>query len=138
MAYFVQVDNSNQITDMTQADDSWVADNWIKISCEVAPYIGEYCIDGIHVDVDNNAIDGTTRRAQKQFELRVRRKEIFESIIDPVVCNPLRWDALTTEQQQEWLDYRQAWLDITGQADLCNVTEPAYPSTYDNPENWTF
>ena len=48
--------------------------------------------------------------------------------VDPVVSNPLRWAALTTEQQQAWADYRQALLDIPQQSGFPhNVVWPTKP-----------
>lgn len=52
---------------------------------------------------------------QAMNDLRILRSEVLQNEVDPIVTNPLRWDALTAEKQQEWKDYRQAWLDITNQ-----------------------
>lgn len=44
---------------------------------------------------------------------RRNRNDILELTVDPIICNPLRWDAMTEAKQNEWLEYRQALLDIT-------------------------
>lgn len=46
------------------------------------------------------------------YELRLVRDEKLVKEVDPLVTNPLRWDALSAEKQQEWRDYRQALLDL--------------------------
>jgi hypothetical protein len=45
--------------------------------------------------------------------LRARRNSKLSSEVDPLVTNPLRWNELSPEKQQEWTEYRQALLDIT-------------------------
>ena len=52
---------------------------------------------------------------QLDAQARAKRKQLLETIVDPVVSNPLRWNDLTADQQQAYKDYRQALLDITDQ-----------------------
>ncbi len=49
------------------------------------------------------------------FQVRDTRDKLLQEL-DAIVSNPLRWAALTTEQQQAWADYRQALLDIPSQS----------------------
>lgn len=43
--------------------------------------------------------------------------------------SPMRWDALTPEQQQAWRDYRQALLDLPANTtDPENITWPTPPA----------
>lgn len=44
--------------------------------------------------------------------LRKYRDSLLTNNVDPIVTNPLRWNDLTEEKQQEWKDYRQALLDL--------------------------
>ena len=61
--------------------------------------------------------------------LRFKRNTILEEDVDPIVTNPLRWDALSTSKQNEWKAYRTALLDITGQSGAPqSVTWPTKPS----------
>ena len=53
------------------------------------------------------SLKASTRRA---------RDAMISRDVDPIVSNPLRWAALTAEQQQAWVDYRQALLDIPQQS----------------------
>jgi len=62
------------------------------------------------------------------WEVRRDRDIILETEVDPIVLNPLRWGAMTAEEQQKWKDYRNALLDITEQAGFPeNVTWPTKP-----------
>jgi len=45
--------------------------------------------------------------------VRAERNNRLATEVDPIVSNPLRWNDLTTEQQDAWATYRQALLDIT-------------------------
>jgi len=45
--------------------------------------------------------------------VRKIRNDLLTTEVDPITKNPLRWDALSAEKQQEWRDYRQALLDLT-------------------------
>lgn len=54
-------------------------------------------------------------------QLRFTRNLLLEEEVDPFVTNPLRWNALTSEQQTEATTYRQALLDVPSQ--------PTFPDT---------
>lgn len=54
--------------------------------------------------------------AQAAAAVRAERDMKLATEVDPIAGNALRWNALTTEQQQAWADYRQALLDVPQQA----------------------
>lgn len=59
---------------------------------------------------------------------RRNRNGLLELVVDPIICNPLRWDAMTEAKQAEWLAYRQDLLNITEQDDFpYNITWPTKP-----------
>ena len=58
---------------------------------------------------------------QLDLQARAKRKQLLETVVDPVVSNPLRWNDLTVDQQQAYKDYRQDLLDTT--------TQDGYPET---------
>lgn len=61
--------------------------------------------------------------------IRLKRAGILSSLVDPVVSNPMRWDVLTSTQQNEVTSYRTALLDITDQDTFpTSVTWPTIPS----------
>ena len=61
-------------------------------------------------------------------ELRGIRNELLQTEVDPLVTNPLRWNDLSAEKQQEWKDYRQALLDLP-------ATYPNAYQTFDTSTN---
>ncbi len=63
-------------------------------------------------------------------EARIRniRNLKLSSDVDPIVSNPLRWEGLPQDKQQQILDYRQSLLDITKQEKFpYDVTWPEKP-----------
>ena len=77
--------------------------------------------------------DGQFKKAPIDLEalanqVRAERDYCLVTFVDPLVTNPLRWNALTPEKQQEWIDYRQALLDIPEQEGFpTNVIWPMKP-----------
>ncbi len=64
--------------------------------------------------------------------IRRKRNGLLAGFVDPVVSNPLRWDGLTSTQQNEVTAYRTALLDITDQDTFpSSVTWPSIPSVLD-------
>ena len=55
-------------------------------------------------------------KAQREKNHRAGRDRLLSEEVDPIVSNPLRWNSMTTEEQQAWADYRQALLDIPQQS----------------------
>jgi hypothetical protein len=49
-------------------------------------------------------------------KVRSARNFILTTQVDPMVSNPLRWAALSADQQQAWADYRIALLNVPQQA----------------------
>ena len=68
--------------------------------------------------------------------IRSERNYIFQSKIDPLVSNPLRWADLTEAEQLEVSSYRIALLNITQQPEFpTSVTWPNEPEVLKNLEN---
>ena len=66
--------------------------------------------------------------APSEIDVRKIRDNMLTTIVDPIVCNPLRWTDLTTAEQNAWLQYRTDLLNITDQAGFPhNVTWPTIP-----------
>jgi hypothetical protein len=65
--------------------------------------------------------------ARQAATIRKKRNQILETEVDPLVTNPLRWNSLSNQQQ--WISYRQALLDIPQQTGFPdNVTWPTKPA----------
>lgn len=72
-----------------------------------------------NIDALNN--NKAMRRSHRDFLLTTE--------VDPIVTNPLRWDALSTDKQNEWKTYRQALLDVPAQSGFpTSVTWPTKPT----------
>lgn len=57
---------------------------------------------------------------------RIKRNNLLRKNID--IFNPLRWESLSVEDKQLWLDYRQALLDIPQQQEFpLNIIWPEKP-----------
>ena len=136
MATYFKLDENNVILGLYAGEDDWDhPEDFVKyvenpLNEGVPPHHGEVYADGLLTDTEGNIVNYDTRRAQFLFSVRVTRQKIFQEVIDPIMGNYTRWNELTEEQQQEWVDYRQAWLDITDAEDLRLIVEPDYPSTY--------
>lgn len=66
--------------------------------------------------------------AQAAMVARADRDYYLQTLVDPLVSNPLRWADLTLEKQAAWTAYRRALLGITEQAGFPhNVTWPEQP-----------
>ncbi len=60
--------------------------------------------------------------------VRYIRDSKLSTEVDTLVSNPLRWADLTTEEQDDWAQYRRDLLGITDQAGFpYNVTWPTKP-----------
>jgi hypothetical protein len=63
-------------------------------------------------------------------EEKIRGQRDIELITKVDSMNPIYWATLTSEQQQEWIDYRQALLDVPQQEGFpLSVNWPSSPST---------
>jgi hypothetical protein len=60
-------------------------------------------------------IDQQEADKRKAAEVRNKRDD-FLYALDPIVTNPLRWGALSAQQQQSLMDYRQSLLDVPQQS----------------------
>ncbi len=60
--------------------------------------------------------------------VRSIRNSKLSTEVDPLVSNPLRWADLTTEEQDDWAQYRLDLLNVTGQEGFPHdVTWPTRP-----------
>jgi hypothetical protein len=61
--------------------------------------------------------------------IRSERRGLLSGLVDPVISNPMRWDGLTSTEQNEVTAYRTALLNITDQDTFpTSVTWPSIPS----------
>jgi len=66
--------------------------------------------------------------AEASVNARSERDRLLRWVIDPIVSNPLRWAALTTEKQNEWSQYRTDLLNVPQQSGFPNtISWPTKP-----------
>jgi len=59
-------------------------------------------------------------------EIRLIRNKLLKEEIDSI--NPMRWELMTTEQQDEWRAYRQSLLDMPDKlSPTFEITWPTKP-----------
>ena len=79
----------------------------------------------IYTYVDNAFV---VNQDELSGKVRRTRNSLLKEEVDVIVSNPLRWNSMTTEEQQEWTDYRQALLDVPQQSGFPDgVTWPVKP-----------
>lgn len=71
----------------------------------------------LHKMVEGEWISPTQEEIDEDTSNNVRliRDHRLVTEVDPIVSNPLRWQSMTSEEQQKWSDYRQALLDVPQQ-----------------------
>ena len=80
--------------------------------------------------VDRDAADiASDREALAWIELRVQRDARLAYEVDPIICNPIRWEALSGAAQDALKAYRKALLDLPANtANPFDVNWPVFPS----------
>lgn len=70
------------------------------------------------VPISDEEFAALTAPTQSDIEAiaRAKRDQLLAEQVDPIVCNPFRFDCLEPEMQLAIIAYRQALLDITQQA----------------------
>ena len=60
--------------------------------------------------------------------IRIHRDYLLKTEVDPIATNPLRWNALSNDEQNALLEYRQKLLDMPAQNLEEGVEFPDLPS----------
>ena len=69
------------------------------------------CVAGNYGEIQE-FITPVLTESERTDAIREVRDQILESEVDPVISNSVRFNSLSTEKQQEWMDYRQTLLDL--------------------------
>lgn len=105
---------------------------WIPFTCDPSDTGAQFDVQELH----QRMIDGGDVASMSQAEIdaevalwvRIRRDSTLSSEVDPLVTNPLRWADLTVEQQDAWVAYRRALLNVPQQPGFPHtVTWPSRP-----------
>ncbi len=92
-------------------DDEWVAFTCVPTGSDVHKHTGKIFAECVAGDYGTIA-EFNIPEADLSEGIRAIRDELLTKEVDPIVTNPLRWNSLTTEKQQEWTNYRQNLLDF--------------------------
>ena len=108
---------------------------WIPFTCDPTDTGAQFDVVELHTRMKNDPlteayIPPTQVQLDEQAAAQIRKQRdmLLMRVVDPVISNPLRWSDMTPEQQQVWIDYRRALLDITDQVGFPNnVIWPTKP-----------
>ena len=124
---YAHIDNNGQILGWYEDE---IHSDIPEPNVQVSEEVWQNALDSSH----NTIIGGVTSQVdhrtdeQKAENIRMFRNELLVREVDPVVTNPLRWAELSTEQQQDWADYRTALLNVPQQVGFPNaITWPTKP-----------
>ena len=124
---YAHIDNNGQILGWYEDE---IHSDIPEPNVQVSEEVWQNALDSSH----NTIIGGVTSQVdhrtdeQKAENIRMFRNELLVREVDPVVTNPLRWAELSTEQQQDWTDYRTALLNVPQQVGFPNaITWPTKP-----------
>ena len=84
---------------------------------------GEETITGEEVILTEEDILNSNKAMQRE-----KRNILLALDVDPKVTNILLWDSFSSEKKAEWINYRQALLDVPEQSGFPNdITLPTKP-----------
>jgi len=133
------------ITEVRNAQSLNAENTWFDVEINHPEYDWiPYALDPADTDntVDNNVLLGLIGSnyvayvaptqeeldAELAANLRAQRDQKLVEEVDPVVTNPLHWNALTDAKQAEWTQNRTDLLDLPNQAGFPHtVTWPTMP-----------
>lgn len=91
------------------------------------PQYAEHEIKETDKDIENSMfVDSPEWIEWKSKEVRNLRNYYLEQYVDSIVSNPLRWNDLSTEEQDNIKNYRRYLLDITDQGGFPKVNLLTY------------
>lgn len=91
------------------------------------PQYVEHEIKETDKDIENSMfVDSPEWVEWKSKEVRNLRNYYLEQYVDSIVSNPLRWNDLSTEEQDNIKNYRRYLLDITDQSGFPKVNLLTY------------
>ena len=72
---------------------------------------------------------------EKAVKVRQKRDLYLEIYVDPYVSNPLRWNDMTEEEQQDIINYRLYLLDIPEQPEFPNIEVKTFDEWKNSVDN---
>ena len=118
-----EIVSENYGTEPVIGEGEWVGFSYL--SSENPKELGHH---KVNLDTTEIVFDQNLKDTQVGKEVREKRDLLLSGVVDPIVTNPLRWDALTDAKQAEWTQYRTDLLNLPDQSGFPNtVTWPTKP-----------
>lgn len=113
----------NKGTEPLIEDGEWVGFSYLSTKTKYS-LNHKVNLETLEITLDQDKADN-----EAAFFVRHERDDILTAVVDPIVTNPLRWNALTDAKQAEWTQYRTDLLNLPDQAGFPNsVTWPTKPT----------
>ena len=129
MYYYFYNDSTGEIvtegkgTEPVIAEGEWVGFSYLSTETKYS-LNHKVNLETLEITLDQDKADN-----EAAFFVRHERDGILTAVVDPMVTNPLRWNALTDTKQTEWTQYRTDLLNIPDQSGFPNsVTWPTRPT----------
>lgn len=72
-------------------------------------------VDNVLMDMTQEEIDELNNSIFSPDNVRRQRNDLLKEVVDPVASNPLRWESLSVQAQENLRTYRQQLLDVPQQ-----------------------
>jgi hypothetical protein len=72
-------------------------------------------VDNVLMDMTQEEIDELNNINFSPDNVRRQRNDLLKEVVDPVASNPLRWESLSVQAQENLRKYRQQLLDVPQQ-----------------------
>lgn len=72
-------------------------------------------VDNVLMDMTQEEIDELNNSIFLPDNVRRQRNDLLKEVVDPVASNPLRWESLSVQAQENLRTYRQQLLDVPQQ-----------------------
>ena len=128
MYYYFYNDSTGEIvtegkgTEPVIGEGEWVGFSYLSTETKYS-LNHKVNLETLEITLDQDKADNDAA-----FFVRHKRDGKLMTEVDPIVTNPLRWNALTDAKQAEWTQYRTDLLNIPDQSGFPNtVTWPTKP-----------
>lgn len=113
----------NTGTEPVIEDGEWVGFSYLSTKTKYS-LNHKVNLETLEITLDQDKADN-----EASFFVRHERDGILTAVVDPIVTNPLRWNALTDAKQEEWTQYRTDLLNLPEQSGFPNsVNWPTKPT----------
>lgn len=95
---------------------------WIPFTCSPNDYSKYFDIFSLYNKMNSDPelkfikiIEPTKdeKRIMLEKQVRIKRNMLLEQYVDPIICNPLRWNDMNELEQNKYIEYRRKLLDIS-------------------------